>query len=60
MFELIRKRQRYCKTTMAGLERNHKKIPKKNQSTTLETENGITSDKNAVAGEFNTFLLKFG
>lgn len=45
---------------MAGLERNHKKIPKKNQSTTLETENGITSDKNAVAGEFNTFLLKFG
>ena len=43
---------------MAGLERNRKKISKKNQSTTLETENGIIFDKNAVAGKFNTFFIK--
>ena len=34
------------------------KVQKKNQSlpTTLETENRIISDKNAIAEEFNTFL----
>ena len=43
---------------MAGLERNHKKNQKKNQSlpTTVEMENGIISDKSTIAEEFNTFL----
>ena len=37
------------------------KVQKKTQSlqTTLEMENGIISDKNAIAKEFNTFLQYF-
>ena len=35
------------------------KVQKKNQSirTTIEAENGIISDKNAIAEEFNTFFV---
>ena len=38
------------------------KVQKKNQSlpTTLETENRIISDKNAIAEEFNTFFTNVG
>ena len=38
------------------------KVQKKNQSlrTTLETENGIISDKNTIAEEFNTFFTNIG
>ena len=38
------------------------KVQKKNQSlpTTLETENRIISDKNAIAEEFNTFFTNIG
>ena len=47
---------------MAGLERNHKKNQKKNQSlpTTVEMENGIISDKSTIAEEFNTFFTNIG
>ena len=40
LFGPIRKTQRQCKTAMAGLERNPRKVQKKNQSlpTALETE----------------------
>ena len=38
------------------------KVQKKNQSlpTTLEMENRIISNKNAIAGEFNTFFTNIG
>ena len=38
------------------------KVKKKNQSlpTTLEMENRIISDKNAIAGEFNNFYANIG
>ena len=38
------------------------KVQKKNQSlpTILEKENGITSDKNAIAKEFSTFFTSIG
>ena len=38
------------------------KVHKKNQPlpTTLETENGIISDKNAIAEEFNTLSANIG
>ena len=38
------------------------KVQRKNQSlpTTLETENRIISDKNAIIEEFNTFLTNIG
>ena len=38
------------------------KVQKKNQSlpTTLETKNGIISDKNVIAEEFNTFFTNTG
>ena len=52
LFEDIRKTQRQCKITMAGLERNLRKSSKEKQ----KTENGIISDKNAIAEEYNTFL----
>ena len=43
---------------MAGVERNPRKVQKKNQSlpSTLEIESKIISDKNTIAEEFNTFL----
>ena len=55
LFEPIRKAQRQCKTTMAEITG---KVQKENQSlaTTLETENKIIFDKNAIAEKFNTFL----
>ena len=39
-----------------------RKAQEKNQflATTLETENGIISDKNAIAEEFNTFFIIIG
>ena len=39
-----------------------RKVQKKNRSlpTAIETENGIISDKNTIAEEFNTFLTNIG
>ena len=50
--------QRQSKTTVAGLEKILGKIQRKHQSlpTTLETENEIISDINAIDVEFNTFF----
>ena len=61
LFGPIRKTQRQCKTVMAGLERNPRKVQKKNQSlpTTLETESEIISDKNAITEEFTTFFYEY-
>ena len=76
LFEKLRKeyKQNYCsnllekdkdtakqrRQVLKKVARKLQKKKKKNQSTTLETENGIVFDKNAVAGKFNTFLSKFG
>ena len=56
LFKPIRKAQKQCKTTIAGLEINDRKVLKNNfLQTTLETENGIISDENTIAKEFNVF-----
>ena len=56
LFKPIRKTQKQCKTTIAGLEINDRKVLKNNfLQTTLETENGIISDENTIAKEFNVF-----
>ena len=52
LFKDIRKTQRQCKITMTGLERNLRKSLEEKQ----KTENGIISDKNSIAEEYNTFL----
>ena len=59
LFEPIRKTQRQCKTR-AGLERNHRKSPEQKSVSTNYTWNGIISDKNTIAEEFNTFLTNIG
>ena len=65
-------KQNYCSNLLEKHKDNAKqwwqilkeitgKVQKKNQSlpTTLETENRIISDKNAIAEEFNTFFYEY-
>ena len=61
LFEPIRKAQRQCKQRWYVLKEITRKLQKKNKSprTTLETENGIISDRNAIAEEFNTFFYEY-
>ena len=62
LFQPIRNTQWQCKTIMTDLERSHRKVLEEKSilPTTLETENGIISDKNATAEKFNTFFPNIG
>ena len=55
---LLEKHKDNAKQRWQILKEITRKVQKKNQSlpTTLETENRIISDKNAIAEEFNTFF----
>ena len=57
-WNLLEKHKDNAKQRWQILKEITKKVQKKYQSlpTTLKTENGITSDINAIAEEFNTFF----
>ena len=59
---LLEKRKDNAKQRWQVLKQITGKVQTKNQSlsTTLETENGIVSDKNAIAEEFNTLFMNIG
>ena len=59
---LLEKHKDNAKQRWQILKEITEKVQKKNQSlpTTLETENRIISDKNAIAEEFNTFFTNIG
>ena len=59
---LLEKRKDNAKQRWQVLKQITGKVQKKNQSlsTTLERENGIVSDKNAIAEEFNTLFKNIG
>ena len=58
---LLEKHKDNAKQRWQILKEITEKVQKKNQSlpTTLETENRIISDKNAIAEEFNTFFYEY-
>ena len=61
-WNLLEKRKDNAKQRWQILKEITKKVQKKYWSlpATLKTENGITSDKNAIAEEFNTFFTNIG